>query len=71
MDYRALPSGAYTLSNVHIPACLLGQSGDLVLTELSIDAQGALSEPQPIAINMEGALVLPCSRTRGMVHAAL
>lgn len=60
MDYRALPSGAYTLSNVHVPACLLGQDGDLVLTELSIDAQGALSEPQPIAIDMEGALVLPC-----------
>ncbi|WP_424971475.1 cytosine deaminase [Dinoroseobacter sp. S76] len=60
MDYRALPSGAYTLSNVHVPACLLGQDGDLVLTEISIDAQGALSEPQPIAIDMEGALVLPC-----------
>lgn len=60
MDYRALPSGAFTLTNVHVPACLLGQDGDLINTEISIDAQGNLSEPQPIAVDMEGALVLPC-----------
>jgi cytosine deaminase len=60
MDYRALPSGAFTMTNVHVPACLLGQDGDLVRTEISIDAQGDLSEPQPIAVDMEGALVLPC-----------
>lgn len=60
MDYRALPNGAYTLTNVHVPACLLGQEGDLVKTELSIDAQGLLSDPHPIAVDMEGALVLPC-----------
>jgi len=59
MDYRALPSGDFTMTNVRVPACLLGQQGDLVTTELSI-ADGRFAGPQSIAVDMEGAIALPC-----------
>ncbi|PWR01511.1 cytosine deaminase [Meridianimarinicoccus roseus] len=59
MDFRALPSGDYTLANVTVPACLLGQEGDLVRTELSI-VDGRIGPPQGVAVDMGGALVLPC-----------
>ena len=58
MDFRQLPSGPVTLTNVTVPACLLGQSGDLVRTEIYL-ADGVLSGPHPLAIDMGGALVLP------------
>lgn len=59
MDYRALPSGDFTMTNIQVPACLLGQDGDLVTTEISI-VEGLIAGPQPIAIDMEGAIALPC-----------
>ena len=58
MDFRALPSGPVTLENVTIPACLLGQDGDLVRTSLSL-ADGRIAGPQNIAVDMGGAMVLP------------
>ena len=58
MDFRSLPPGAVTLTNVTVPACLIGQPGDLIRTEISV-ADGRLAAPQPIAVDMEGALVLP------------
>jgi cytosine deaminase len=58
MDFRRLPSGPVTLTNVTIPACLLGQPGDLVRTDLSLDAGRIASGPFP-AVDMAGAMVLP------------
>ncbi|WP_108482641.1 cytosine deaminase [Oceaniglobus ichthyenteri] len=58
MDFRTLPSGPVTLENVTVPACLLGQPGDLIRTSLSL-ANGKISGPQNIALDMAGALVLP------------
>ena len=58
MDFRTLPPGPVTLTNVTVPACLLGRPGDLVRTEISV-ADGRLAPPQPIAVDMGGALVLP------------
>jgi cytosine deaminase len=58
MDFRSLPPGPVTLTDVTVPACLLGQPGDLIRTEISI-AEGRLADPQPIAVDMGGALVLP------------
>jgi cytosine deaminase len=58
MDFLALPSGPVTLSNVTVPACLLGQPGDLVRTEISI-ADGLIAPPQPFAVDMGGAMLLP------------
>ncbi|QBF30684.1 cytosine deaminase [Thalassococcus sp. S3] len=58
MQFRALPSGPITLENVTIPACLLGRQGDLIRTDLSI-AEGRIAEPQPLAIDMNGAMAFP------------
>lgn len=58
MDFRALPSGDYTLTNVTIPACLIGQPGSLVRTEISI-AGGRIAPPQALAVDLGGAMVFP------------
>lgn len=58
-DFMQLPHGAYTLENVTIPACLLGLSGDLIRSNLSV-SQGVLAGEQPLGIDMKGAMVLPC-----------
>jgi cytosine deaminase len=58
MDFKTLPTGAFTLANVTVPACLLGQDGDLIRTDISI-AEGLIAPPQPMAIDMGGAMVLP------------
>ena len=58
MDFLTLPPGPVTLENVTVPACLLGQPGDLVRTRLSL-ADGRFTEPQPQVIDMGGAMVLP------------
>ncbi len=58
MEFRHLPAGPVTLSNVTVPACLLGQPGDLIRTDISI-AAGHVAEPQAMAIEMGGAMVLP------------
>src|SRR6056297_1277157 len=58
MDFLSLPKDAVTLTNVTVPACLLGQDGDLVTTEISI-ADGKIADPQAMAIDMKGAMVLP------------
>lgn len=57
-DFRTLPSGPITLENVSIPACFLGQKGNLLRTNLSI-AEGRIAGEQPIGIDMAGAMVLP------------
>ncbi len=58
MDFRTLPTGAVTLTNVTVPACLLGREGDLIRTDLSL-AEGRIAAPQPIAVDMAGAMALP------------
>lgn len=59
MDFCALPSGHITLGNVTIPACLIGQSGDLVTTDLHI-ADGKITETPGARVDMARAMVLPC-----------
>lgn len=58
MDFTTLPGTAITLANVTIPACLLGQEGDLVRTDISI-SDGRIADAQAIAVDMGGAMVLP------------
>jgi len=58
MDFTGLPRGDFTLSNVTVPACLLGQAGDLVRTDISI-VDGRIGPPQPITVDMAGAMVFP------------
>ena len=58
MDFARLPPGPLTLANVTVPACLLGQPGDLIRTSLSIDG-GRIAEGLFPAVDMAGAMVLP------------
>ncbi|WP_338273063.1 cytosine deaminase [Roseicyclus marinus] len=58
MDFTHLPHGDVTLANVTVPACLIGQTGDLVRTDISISG-GRIGEPQAIAVDMQGAMVFP------------
>lgn len=58
MDFTSLPHGDFTLANVTVPACLLGQEGDLLRTDLSI-VGGRIGPPQALAVDMQGAMVFP------------
>lgn len=60
MGFRALPSGtAITLDNLTTPACLLGKTGDLTTTSITIE-NGQIAEfPSTNRVDMEGAFVLP------------
>lgn len=51
-DFRILPAGGMTLANVSVPACLIGQAGDLVRTTVDVAGGGAV-------VDMAGAMVLP------------
>ncbi|WP_147107800.1 cytosine deaminase [Tateyamaria sp. syn59] len=59
MDFRALPSGHITLADVTIPACLLGQEGDLITTDLHI-GNGKITDAPGQRVEMGRAMVLPC-----------
>ena len=60
MGFRVLPSGtAITLDNLTIPACLLGEPGDLTTTSITIE-DGKIAEfPSTNRVDMDGAFVLP------------
>ena len=58
MDFMVLPSGAFTLKNVTVPAAIFGQRGDLISTDLGI-ANGRIVAPGGKGIEMGGAMVLP------------
>lgn len=51
-DFRILPTGPVTLANVSVPACLMGQEGDLVRSTLAVAGGGPV-------VDMGGAMVLP------------
>jgi cytosine deaminase len=58
-DFRTLPEGPVTLTNVTVPACLVGQSGSLVRASLSI-ADGRITDGRFAEVDMAGAMVFPC-----------
>ncbi|MDE4175341.1 cytosine deaminase [Phaeobacter sp. PT47_59] len=63
MDFKTLPTGEFTLQNVTVPACALGQEGDLSRTSITvrdgkIAAIGTAPEGSE-AIDMKGAFVMP------------
>ncbi|SEK21923.1 cytosine deaminase [Pacificibacter marinus] len=64
MEFCVLPSGAKTLRNITVPACLMGQDGDLITTDLTIKDGKITStdagQPAETVIDMKGAMVLPC-----------
>lgn len=62
MDFKQLPTGPYSLSNVTVPGCFLGRKENLVTTNIGI-ADGKISDvtdkPELEGIDMSGAMVLP------------
>lgn len=60
MDFRVLPSGAFILENLTIPACLLGQPGELIPLTLAVDG-GRIAAPHDgmERVDMKGAMVFP------------
>lgn len=59
MDFRSLPKGPLRLLNVTVPACLLGEVGDLTRRALTIDG-GVIGDGPGVPVDMGGAMVLPC-----------
>ena len=59
MDFRSLPPGPLQLDNVTVPACLIGQPGDLVRTSVSLDG-GVIGKGGGHVVDMRGAMLLPC-----------
>ncbi len=61
MDFLTLPEGPLTLRNVTVPACLIGQQGDLIRTDIGL-ANGQITPadtPGSTAVDGRGAMVLP------------
>lgn len=59
MDFRVLPSGRVTLTNLTIPACLLGQEGDLARTDLTLEGGRIVDGPLGQVVDMAGAMAFP------------
>ena len=60
MDFRVLPSGDYTLTNLTVPGCLIGQAAPLAPISLTVRG-GRLAAPEPslAQVDMAGAMVFP------------
>lgn len=58
MDFMTLPDVPLRLRNITVPACLLGQAGDLLRTDLSL-ADGRIAADGGTEIDMEGSMLLP------------
>ena len=61
MDFMTLPDGPLTLLNVTLPACLIGQEGDLTRSEITL-ANGQITPAAGsggTSVDMRGAMVLP------------
>ena len=58
MDFRTLPQDPLTLHNVTVPACLLGQAGDVTQTDLHI-SEGRITDQPGQIVDMAGAMVFP------------
>jgi cytosine deaminase len=58
-DFRNLPPGPLRLLNVTVPACLLGEEGDLTRASISIYG-GVIGDGGGTPVDMGGAMMLPC-----------
>ncbi|MEL7416280.1 MAG: amidohydrolase family protein, partial [Pseudomonadota bacterium] len=57
--FRTLPEGPVTLTNLTVPACLVGKEGDLVPHTLTLDGGRIGEGTAPMEVDMGGAMVLP------------
>ncbi len=62
MDFLSLPKGPVTLTGMQVPACLIGQQGDLAQIELTLAGGRIVSPgeaPQAAQVDLGGAMVFP------------
>jgi len=59
MDFRVLPSGRVTLTNLQTPACLVGQDGDLASLEITLDGGSIVEGARGEVVDMGRAMVFP------------
>lgn len=59
MDFMTLPTGDMTLANLHVPGCMLGQTGGLVLTDLGLSGGRVVAPGVGTTLDMRGAMALP------------
>jgi cytosine deaminase len=59
MDFKTLPKGPVSLTNLTAPACLIGQPGDLVGLTLHLDGGQISDSAKGPEIDMAGAMVFP------------
>lgn len=59
MSFITLPEGPVTLANATVPACLMGQEGDLLRTDLNLDG-GRIVDAPGQRVDLKGAMVFPC-----------
>ena len=58
---HVLPDGPVRLKNATVPACLLGQPGDVVRIDLALaDGRIVAETPEASEVDLKGAMVLPC-----------
>ncbi len=58
MDFATLPAGPLRLENVTVPACLAGQEGDLIRTDISL-ADGQIAAFGGTPVDLKGAMLFP------------
>ncbi|WP_299678423.1 cytosine deaminase [uncultured Roseobacter sp.] len=58
MDFLDLPNGHVTLCNLTVPACLIGEEGDLIRCDISMD-RGRISDEPGQMVDMLGAMLFP------------
>ncbi|MEP2641481.1 cytosine deaminase [Roseobacter sp.] len=58
MDFMTLPAGHVTLQNLTVPGCFLGQKGNLVTADLSVNA-GRVTDAPGQPVDMKGAMLFP------------
>ncbi|MFM7444796.1 MAG: amidohydrolase family protein, partial [Tabrizicola sp.] len=56
----ALPPGPFVLRNATVPACLLGEAGDLVRVDIAVSGDQIVAPVAGMAeFDLKGAMVLP------------
>ena len=58
MDFLTLPTSPFTLQNVTVPACAVGQEGDLLRCDLHVADDRFTDTPGP-PVDVKGAMALP------------
>ncbi|MCG6885569.1 MAG: cytosine deaminase, partial [Silicimonas sp.] len=59
MGFRDIPEGHVTLKKATVPGCLLGNSDDLTVTDISLK-DGRITDEPGAPVDLARAMVMPC-----------